>query len=111
VEGDKTLDMAAAEPIIDKLKLDNTPLVVLEAGEPLSELVDEQYKQAGMKELAQMSTNSILGIVEDSTHIIPKDNPVAIVEAVNATIQSARNKAAPLGACSQVFPRGGVECK
>lgn len=79
--------------------LGNKPLLVLVAGrvpEGLPEAVQEQARaelarrQASQERLTQLSTNSLLRVV-DTGHHIPHDDPALVARAIAAVVDAARS--------------------
>lgn len=79
--------------------LGDKPLLVLVAGRVPAELPEpllEQaraalaHRQASQERLTQLSTNSLLRVV-DAGHHIPRDNPALVARAIAAVVDAARS--------------------
>jgi hypothetical protein len=65
--------------------------------------------RAFQKRIAQMSTNSRLVIAKRAGHVIPRDQPRIVAEAIRQVVMAVRRNA-KLRACKQTFPRLGGRC-
>ena len=88
-EGGSDLNMAAAEPIIARLRLQGIPLVVLEAGYGS----DDPWDLPQATTYAARSDQSVLLVLPDSGHDIANDAPTAVVSAVTDAVETARGQA------------------
>jgi hypothetical protein len=104
--------MAAAEKVIAGATsgLGAKPLVVLEAGVRSEPGITNQVWTAAQQAAAKISTNSVFGIVTDSTHPIPQLNPAAVqasVDAISASVKSGQ----AMPSCPATFAPAGIKCQ
>ncbi len=97
------LDISTMLKGFDELKdtpraLNHKPLVILIAGQPQpepflsAERAQENFiaRQKAQNELANMSSNSVVVTVRNSSHHIPLESPAEVVKAVTAVVKAAR---------------------
>jgi len=98
--GDRWLD-SSGEEAGDVTSLGDLPLVVLVNGSTSGERGDispdliaqlDQTKVDMQAEYADLSTNSSLVVVEDTSHLIQNDQPQVVIEAILRVLQIAREK-------------------
>ena len=115
----ETIDAgAASHELLKSGDLGSRPLVVLEHGIPFGpDNVSGEAPPPGFeivwrafqKRIAQMSTNSRLVIAKRAGHVIPRDQPRIVAEAIRQVVTAVRRNA-KLRACKQTFPRLGGRC-
>lgn len=110
-EADSDLDMARAEQILASApKLGSKPVIVLQADHSDDGQLGGLEWAKGQRRAADLSTNSIYGVVRDSGHAVPQQHPRAVSAATTEIVASIRS-GKPMPACPASLTAVGVDCK
>jgi alpha/beta hydrolase fold len=108
-EAEQRLDMRETERQLERGDLGSLPLVVLTAGDPLTEDFPDWVERVladFQRNLAGLSSDSVHVLALDSQHFIQWDQPDLVIEAIKQVVKAAESDEA-LPPCGSAFSELG----